>query len=207
MIDYTLIRSSRRTLSIQIDRTGALIARAPMRMSVTQIEHFIMVKKDWIEKHKQKAEGRKQKVGEKKQYTEVEIIEMKKKLRHYIVPRVQELWEWRWLPPITSIQITKSEWRWGSCSGKNWLCFSYRLAEWLSPPPEKGESEGVTQRGVHNSVTLPNPPLSGREFIDAIIIHELAHLREKNHQRPFWDLVYSMMPEYESIMKNRENLD
>jgi UTP pyrophosphatase len=44
-------------------------------------------------------------------------------------------------------------------------------------------------------------------FVDAIIIHELAHLREKNHQRPFWNLVYSMMPEYEFIMKNRENLD
>ena len=30
-------------------------------------------------------------------------------------------------------------------------------------PPEKGESEGVTQKGIPYSVTHPNPPFSGRE--------------------------------------------
>ncbi len=203
MIDYTLIRSSRRTLSIQIDRTGTLIARAPMRMSVSQIEHFIMVKKDWIEKKIKNIKTKAPKV----QYTDTEIIEMKKKLRAYIVPRVHELWEWRWLPQFTSIRITKSEWRWGSCSGKNWLCFSYRLAEWLDG------SLFLSSRGTRDLPQVETEADSSYrqndkgKFIDAIIIHELAHLREKNHQRPFWNLVYSMMPEYESIMKNRENLD
>jgi predicted metal-dependent hydrolase len=132
---------------------------------------------------------------------------MKKKLRAYIVPRVHELWEWRWLPQFTSIRITKSEWRWGSCSGKNWLCFSYRLAEWLDG------SLFLSSRGTRDLPQLETEADSSYrqndkgKFIDAIIIHELAHLREKNHQRPFWNLVYSMMPEYESIMKNRENLD
>jgi predicted metal-dependent hydrolase len=90
---YTLIRSSRRTLSIQISRDGELIARAPMRLSISSIESFIMSKETWIEKHKQKTEDRKQKIGERKQYSETEIQEMKKKLRAYIVPRVHELWE------------------------------------------------------------------------------------------------------------------
>jgi predicted SprT family Zn-dependent metalloprotease len=45
------------------------------------------------------------------------------------------------------------------------------------------------------------------KFIDAIIIHELAHLREKNHQKPFWDLVYRMMLEYESVMKDAKYAD
>jgi predicted metal-dependent hydrolase len=82
------------------------------------------------------------------------------------------------LPEITSTKITLSEKRWGSCSAKNGLCFSYRLGEYL------GGKE---------------------EFIDAIIVHELAHLREKNHQKPFWNLVYSMMPTYEVIMKHYTN--
>ncbi len=30
-------------------------------------------------------------------------------------------------------------------------------------PPEKGESEGVTQKGILHSETHPNPPLSRRE--------------------------------------------
>jgi hypothetical protein len=29
-------------------------------------------------------------------------------------------------------------------------------------PPEKGESEGVTQKGILNSVTHPNLPFSGK---------------------------------------------
>jgi predicted metal-dependent hydrolase len=44
-------------------------------------------------------------------------------------------------------------------------------------------------------------------FIDAIIIHELAHLREKHHQKSFWKLVYQMMPEYEVIMKQKKISD
>ena len=31
----------------------------------------------------------------------------------------------------------------------------------LTPPPEKGESEGVTQKGILNSETPPNLPFSG----------------------------------------------
>lgn len=56
---------------------------------------------------------------------------MKSLLKLYIVPRVQILWEGKNLPNYTSIKITKSEHRWGSCSAKNGLCFSYRLAEYL----------------------------------------------------------------------------
>lgn len=174
-MDYTLIRSSRRTLSIQIGREWQLIARAPMRLSVRLIEDFIEAKKSWIEKHIQKAEDKKQKAV-KKEYTETEIREMKTKLMEYLTYRVPELWEWTSLPKYTSIKITKSERRWWSCSGKNWLCFSYRLAEYLEQHPL---------------------------FIDAVIVHELAHLREKHHQPSFWRLVYAMMPEYESVMKNR----
>lgn len=175
-MDYTLIRSSRRTLAIQIDREWSLVVRAPRLYPVYLIERFIEAKKVWIEKHKEKAVDRKEKV-EKKTYSDAEIREMKKRLMEYLIHRVPELWEWRWLPKYTSIKITKSDKRWWSCSGKNWLCFSYRLAEYLESHPE---------------------------FIDAVIVHELAHLREKHHQASFWKLVYSMMPEYETIMNERK---
>ncbi len=169
-ISYTLIRSKRRSLSIQIDLGWNLIARAPIRMSIGSIESFILNKIEWIEKHKKRMES----IPQKPILNEVDIKIQKKNLENYIVPRIHKLWEWKNLPPITSIKITKSERRWWSCSSKNWLCFSYRLFAFIDSP-----------------------------FIDAIIIHELAHLIEKNHQKSFWDLVNSWMPEYESIMKNR----
>jgi predicted metal-dependent hydrolase len=146
-------------------------------MSIDIIEDFIKRKTDWITKHQEKIQKRNSR-KELKSYSEKEIFEMKKQLQEYIIPRVHMLWEWKNLPPITHIKITKSEWRWGSCSVKNWLCFSYRLTEYL---------------------------LQNEMFIDAIIIHELAHFREKNHQKPFWNLVYSWMPEYEEIIKNQRD--
>ena len=208
---YTLIRSKRRSLSIQIDASGNLIARSPMRMLVSSIEGFIMTKINWITKHQIKRVA----TPQRPILSEAEIDMAKKILRAYIVPRVSELWEWKWLPQVTSIKITKSERRWGSCSAVNWLCFSYRLAEWLEIPPLVGfesallvasYSEAEARWGIQE-VPPPTPPIRGRDFIDAIIIHELAHLREKHHQRSFWDLVYSMMPEYESVMRNRGDIE
>ncbi len=168
MDDYLLIRSSRRTLTLEISREGHLIVRAPIRLSVSQIEDFIEKKQDWIGKH-QNIE--KEKSLQRKQYSEGEIREMKQALNSYIRVRVHELWKDKWLPIITTMKITKSEKRWGSCSGRNSLCFSYRLAEYLE---------------------------KNTQVIDAIIYHELAHLKEKNHGKKFWNLVYSWSPQYNS---------
>lgn len=167
-IPYTLIRSRRRSLSLQISPSGELIVRSPLKLSLLTIENFIEQKKDWILKHQEKYKN----LPPRKILTQSETKREKEKLRNYIIPRISELARGKNLPNITSIKITSSEKRWGSCSSKNGLCFSYRLAEYI-----------------------------GSNFVDAIIIHELAHLIEKNHQKPFWNLVYSWMPNYEKEIK------
>lgn len=179
IMEYTLIRSARRTLALQIQPTGELIVRAPRLYPEYLIRGYLEKKSHWIHTHQTRLKEKNQN-SSKKLYTAKEIIQAKKELREYIIPRLRELWIWRGLPEYTSIKITSSEKRWWSCSGKNWLCFSYRLAEYL---------EWKT------------------EFIDAVIVHELAHLREKHHQKSFWELVYQMMPEYERVMKDQKNFD
>lgn len=170
-ISYSLIRSKRRTLAIQIHSSWNIVVRSPIKTSLIIIEDFLNQKMDWIKKHQLKFHEKKS----KKILTESEYEMQVKALKAYIIPRVYKLWEWKKLPNITSIKITKSEGRWGSCSGKNWLCFSYRLFEYINT-----------------------------RFIDAIIIHELCHLREKNHQKPFWNLVYTWMPDYKERITNKE---
>ena len=50
MESFELIRSARRTIAIQI-KSGRVIVRAPLRMSKTEIERFVVSKADWINKH------------------------------------------------------------------------------------------------------------------------------------------------------------
>ncbi|WP_254767567.1 M48 family metallopeptidase [Salinilacihabitans rarus] len=66
------------------------------------------------------------------------------------------------------IEIRNQRTRWGSCSTNGTLGLNWRLM--MAPP----------------------------EIIDYIIIHELAHLREANHDPEFWSLVAEYDPKYES---------
>nr|WP_281064389.1 YgjP-like metallopeptidase domain-containing protein [Isorropodon fossajaponicum symbiont] len=49
---YQLIRSKRKTLSLQISDNAELLIRAPNRLSVKKIESFIHEKQHWIKKNK-----------------------------------------------------------------------------------------------------------------------------------------------------------
>lgn len=72
----------------------------------------------------------------------------------------------------TGVRITRAKKRFGSCSGKNSLCFSCFLMQY---------------------------PL---EAVDYVIVHELAHIRHRNHSKEFYDLIAGYMPDY----KQREKL-
>ena len=64
------------------------------------------------------------------------------------------------------IRITSAKKRFGSCSGTDHLCFSWRL------------------------MLYPN------EAVDYVVVHELAHIREKNHSPAFYNVVAAVLPDY-----------
>ena len=67
----------------------------------------------------------------------------------------------------TGIRITSAQTRWGSCNAKNRLCFSYRLM--LLPP----------------------------DLIDYIVVHELAHIKVRNHRAEFYREIARYLPDYQ----------
>jgi len=69
---------------------------------------------------------------------------------------------------FNKINITNANKRWGSCSLKGNLNFSWRLIM---------------------------APIS---VIDYVVVHELCHLEERNHSRRFWIKVKMLMPNYET---------
>lgn len=64
------------------------------------------------------------------------------------------------------LRITSARTRWGSCSSRGTLSFTWRLV--MAPP----------------------------EVIDYVVIHELAHTRVQNHSPAFWAEVARLMPGY-----------
>ena len=66
--------------------------------------------------------------------------------------------------------------RWGSCSKKRNLNFNYAI---LFLPPD---------------------------LCDAVIVHELCHLKEFNHGKAFWDLVAETIPDYLKRKKKLANI-
>ena len=53
-MEYTLIRSKRRTLAVEITRDGRVVVRAPQRMAQTVIDTFLASRADWIATHLQR---------------------------------------------------------------------------------------------------------------------------------------------------------
>ena len=66
----------------------------------------------------------------------------------------------------TSVKITSAEKRFGSCSGKNGLCFSWRLMAY----PTKA--------------------------IEYVVVHEFCHFAHPDHSPAFWAAVAQVLPDY-----------
>lgn len=71
----------------------------------------------------------------------------------------------------TKISFRKNKRTWGSCNYKNELSFNYLLMKY---------------------------PL---EIMEYIVVHELSHIKHKNHSKDFWNLVEKFSPNYKDIEK------
>lgn len=67
---------------------------------------------------------------------------------------------------IGKVRISSARTRWGSCSSKETLSFTWRLV------------------------------MAPLDVIDYVVVHELCHLRELNHSKAFWARVEKILPDY-----------
>jgi predicted metal-dependent hydrolase len=53
--------------------------------------------------------------------------------------------------------------------------------------------------GIHNDININWLLLIAPiEVLEYVVVHELCHIKEKNHSRQFWDLVADHLPDYKS---------
>lgn len=212
MIEYELVRSNRKTVCITVEKNGKITVKAPYFASKSEIDEFVLKKRAWIIKALQR-EAEKIKPPEFCNGAEYFIAGRRYRLVFYDGARIRAddsciyiteklservgnggcppafitLVKKLFLPFVTertrafsastglhfkSVALSSARTRWGSCSGENAIRYSVYLA------------------------FLPV------ELIDYVILHELCHVRHKNHSRGFWSLVNSFMPDY-SIRRSR----
>lgn len=119
-ITCQIIRSSRKTLALQILPNGEVWVRSPQKLPVERIEAFVQSKAGWLEKHR-KAAGQKEPI-----LTETEIRALAQQALQVISERV------KFYAPIVgvtygTITIRNQRTRWGSCSSKGNLNFNCLL--------------------------------------------------------------------------------
>ncbi|MCD8124321.1 MAG: M48 family metallopeptidase [Lachnospiraceae bacterium] len=127
---YRVIRSNRKTISLQIHEDGLLV-RAPQRMTDAEIAHFINDHRDWIEKNTKKlAEERKNRP--KVERLSMEEIQALADQALQVIPERVKYYAPQIGVTYGRITIRNQRSRWGSCSAKGNLNFNCLLM--LAPP-------------------------------------------------------------------------
>lgn len=205
-----LVRSKRRSISLEIERDGSLTVRAPKHASHDEIISLVNGKKEWISRKQALTRERLQEAPPKQFLEGERFLYLGKTFPLEIVPDqpaalllngtfqlaaeqqdsgriIFEQWYREHAAQVikprtatmaeqhgftyTIIRITGAKTRWGSCGPKGSLNFSWRLV--MAPV----------------------------EVIDYVILHELAHLRIRNHSKRYWQEVRGIMPDYKDHIK------
>ncbi|PKM73249.1 MAG: M48 family peptidase [Firmicutes bacterium HGW-Firmicutes-16] len=124
--DYEIVRSDRKTLSLEITGEAKLIIRAPRRCPTAYIHSFAERKRGWIDSHMEKQRLR---AESRVPLTEEEVSKLTARAKMEIPPLVERYAAIMGLKP-EGIKITKAGRRFGSCSAQNRLCFSFRLMQY-----------------------------------------------------------------------------
>ena len=162
MQEYQVVRSRRKTIALEVTRELKVLVRAPFHVSQKEIEAFVFRHQEWISRSLARMSERKQMRPE----PSAEAARALSKLAKEVLPcRVAYYSELMQLYPA-GITITGAKTRFGSCSGKNRICFSWRLMQYP------------------------------QEAIDYVVVHELAHIVHKNHSQQFYALVAQYLPDW-----------
>ena len=130
-ISYQIIRSQRKTMSLEIKPDGQIIVRAPLRLSQVRIRRFVEQKQEWILKNLekiQKREAQREKVPglSKEERTRLQQEACRK------IPERTACFAEKIGVSYGRITLRQQKTRWGSCSANGNLNFNWLLI--LAPP-------------------------------------------------------------------------
>ena len=125
-LEYTVIRSNRRTIGLEVKPDGQVIVRVPIRLPDSEICKFVHKHEEWIQKHQEIARQRLEERPPVEKLTMQEIQELADQAVKVIPQRVAY-----YAPKIGvdygRITIRNQKTKWGSCSANGNLNFNCLL--------------------------------------------------------------------------------
>ena len=211
LIPYQLVRSSRKTISLQITDAGTVLVRAPKRCPRSYIDQFVQSKEDWIQSRLaqvQNALATRQdfrlKNGDILLFCGREFhVQLTAERRGSLDLEQGTIT----LPDAPVTEIAPMVERLYRRGGLEWV--TDRLAYWadqMNVTFGKVNLSSAVRRwascsangNIHVSWLLLFAPA---DAIDYVLIHELCHRVEFNHSPAFWRLVAQYKPDY-PVQKN-----
>jgi len=211
-----LVRTRRRTLSIEVTAEGDVVIRAPLRTPLNFIQHFIKEKEDWILKTVDKTRQKKSEIPPRL-YSPGEHFLF---LGHTYPLLFHNNFEKE--PFFFNQGFFLSIEHQGKAKD---LFFQWYIKQAMDIFPARTEHysnlTGLQNRGIR--ITNPKTrwgscsPSGNLNFnwrlvmaplpvLDYVVIHEMVHLEVKNHSRKFWNKVGYFYPGYTEHRKwLREN--
>lgn len=123
--EAAVVRSNRKTMSLEITPQGTVLVRAPLHLPKEEIDRFLQEKSGWIEKHLARVENI-NRAGEEAPLSMEDIHALADKALQVIPPRVRQLAA-RMGVTYGRITIRNQQGRWGSCSSMGNLNFNCLL--------------------------------------------------------------------------------
>ncbi len=202
-----IINPKLKHIYLSFDEQGELLIKSP-KVSHKQIEQLLLKKSAWIRRTKEKIDQKRGKpvhfsgsdvlyfLGRpyplrlqhhNKKYAKLlfdteaftllyasfdtscfhaKIDQFYKTEAQHYLPPLVEKWAKKMHLYPSEIHFRKTKRQWGSCSAKNALSL--------------------------NTMMMKLPP----DVIEYIVVHELAHIKHKHHQKAFWHLVAQHLPMY-----------
>ncbi len=122
-LEYTLIRSVRKSVAIQVKEGGKIVVRAPKRVPKYKIDEFVVKNVAWIERQQERIA---QQSANLPQYSEADIMAMKKRAA-VILKEKTEYFAKIIGVDYNRISIRNQKTRFGSCSSKGNLNYNCKL--------------------------------------------------------------------------------
>ncbi|MDZ7726046.1 MAG: M48 family metallopeptidase [Candidatus Campbellbacteria bacterium] len=157
-----------RRIRIEVQKNGRVTIILPNKLPHFFAKRFAKRKEGWILKKLFLVKDLEDKTVPK--YSKADYLKKKEEAGLLISERV-EFFNSHYNFSYNQVRIKNQKTRWGSCSSKKNLNFSYKV------------------------IYLP-PRLR-----DYIVVHELCHLRELNHSSEFWALVGEIFPDHKILRR------